>query len=473
LHLRAAVKRPGELFVPSRPSTDEPQSTIVWRLASSGPRWGLRFLSVVYRFLPLRLGQYLIWGMIWGWFQHYNHPRDAVIRAMRRMGQPRPYWAAYRVFLNYGFMLVERFYTYSGRVTPKVERDDPRAIRSAKVMEDASRAPGPLVVLSSHCGAVEHTTFFIEGLGRNLRAVAIRDDSSASLLARVGDPSVRLGTGRTIVADGSMKAGLTMLKALKQGDILAFKADRSLPGADASEVLELPFFGETARFPLGPAKLVAAAKARAVVISVFRTGRATYRALADEIDTSSRDPETIAREYARIQEEHLREYPDQWFNFYPWWPADEDPVNELPETVPPELRAAEPAFTATLAATLGLPILGYIAGITEAAGAVRGVPAIAAALLFASAAAALAVWRGGSVDRKLRYNSEAISTAVAASLIGPAVMAAAAPGDLGRALVSLTLGAACFGGLVGWLHWRSRVLGTCLLVALVVISWTL
>lgn len=459
--------------MPSLPSTDEAPPKAGWRLASAGPRWGLRFLSVVYRYLPLQLGQYLIWGMIWGWFQHYNHPRAAVIRAMRRMGQPRPYWAAYRVFLNYGFMLVERFYTYSGRITPKVERDDARALRSAKVMEDASRKPGPLVVLSSHCGAVEHTTFFIEGLGRNLRAVAIRDEASASLLSSVGDPSIRLGAGRTIVADGSMKAGLTMFKALKQGDILAFKADRPLPGADASEVLELPFFGETACFPLGPAKLVAAAKARAVVISVFRTGRATYRALADELDTSSRDPETIVREYVRIQEDHLREYPDQWFNFYPWWPADEEPVNELPETVPPELRAAEPAFVATLAATLSLPILGYIAGIVEASGVVRGAPSIASALLLASAAAALAIWRGSSVDKKLRYNGEAVSTAVATALLGPAVMAAAAPGDLERALVSLALGAACFGGLVAWLNWRSRIVGSWLLILVVVISWIL
>ena len=444
-----------------------------WRLASAGPRWGLRFLSVVYRVLPLRLGQYLIWGMIWGWFQHYNRPRAAVVAAMRRMGQPRPYWAAYRVFLNYGFMLVERFYTYSGRITPRVERSDPDARRSSAVMARASKQPGPLVVLSSHCGAVEHTTFFIEGLGRNLRAVAIRDESAASLLSGVGDPSVALGAGRTIVADGSMKAGLTMLKALKQGDILAFKADRPLPGAAPDEVIELPFFGETARFPLGPAKLIAAAKARAVVISVFRTGRASYRAIAHDLDTSSRDPETIVREYVRIQQDHLREHPDQWFNFYPWWPADEEPVNALPETVPPELRAAEPSFVATLAAILGLPVLGYVAGVTESMAVVRGTPALTAALLLSSAGAALAIWRGASVDNKLRYNGEAISTAMAVAILGPALVAAAAPGELSRALVSLSLGASAFGGLTAWIGWRSRLVGWWLLILIAVISWSL
>jgi predicted LPLAT superfamily acyltransferase len=444
-----------------------------WRLASAGPRWGLRFLAAVYRVLPLALGQYLVWGMIWGWFQHYNRPRVSVIRAMARMGQSSPYWAAYRVFLTYGFMLVERFYTYSGRITLTIERSDADARRSAAVMERATKEPGPLVVLSSHCGAVEHTAFVMEGLGRNLRAVAIRDEAAATLLSGVGDPSVALGRGRTIVADGSMKAGLTMLKALKQGDILAFKADRPLPGAGADEILEVPFFGETARFPLGPAKLIAAAKARAVVISVFRIGRATYRAIAHDLDTSSRDPETIVREYVRIQEDHLRHHPDQWFNFYPWWPADEEPVNATPETVPPPLRAAEPSFVATLAAILSLPLLGYLAGVEEVSAVVRGVPSIAAALLLASAAAALAIWRGASVDDKLRYNGEAISTAVGVALIGPAIVAAAAPGSLERALVSMTLGAACFGGLTAWLHWRSRLVGAWLLILLAVISWTM
>ena len=444
-----------------------------WRLASSGPRWGLNFLSVVYQFLPLRLGQYLVWGMIWGWFQHFNHPREAVIRAMARMGQERPYWAAYRVFLNYGFMLVERFYTYGGRITPQVERDTPIARHSAKVMEDASREPGPLVVLSSHCGAVEHTTFFIEGLGRNLRAVAIRDEAAASLLAGVGDPSIRLGAGRTIVADGSMRAGLTMLKALKQGDILAFKADRPLPGADESEVIEVPFFGETARLPLGPAKLIASAKARAIVVSVFRTGRARYMALADHLDTSSRDPATIVREYARIQQEHLRQHPDQWFNFYPWWPVDEAPISELPVTVPPEMRAAEPSFIATFAAVLGLALLGYVGGIPEATPVVRGIPAIAAGLLLSLSGAALSIWRGGRVDSALRYNGAAVSTAVISALAAPALVAAVAPGAFTPALGSLVLAAACFGGLAAWVHWRSRVVGTWLLLLTVVISWTL
>ncbi|MCO4774057.1 MAG: hypothetical protein KDA24_28750 [Deltaproteobacteria bacterium] len=444
-----------------------------WRLASAGPRWGLRFLSFVYRFLPLRLGQYLIWGMIWGWFQHYNRPRASVIRAMERMGEEQPYWAAYRVFLNYGFMLVERFYTYSGRLTPNVERTDPRARAAAKVMEDASREPGPLVVLSSHCGAVEHTAFVIEGLGRNLRAVAIRDESAASLLQGVGDPSIRLGAGRTIVADGSMKAGLTMLKALKQGDILAFKADRPLPGAEESEVLELPFFGETARMPLGPAKLIAAAKARAIVVSVFRTGPATYMALADHLDTSSRDPETIVREFARIQEDHLRGHPEQWFNFYPWWPVDEAPIHALPETVPPELRAAEPAFVATLAGVIGLAVLGFIAGVPEADAVVRGIPALAAAFLLSCSAAALSIWRGAAVDAKLRYNGASVGTAVISAVAAPALVASVAPGTMGMALFSLSLGAACFGGLAAWIHWRSRVVGVWLLILIAVISWTL
>jgi len=411
--------------------------------------------------------------MIWGWFQHYNRPRASVVAAMRRMGQRSPYWAAYRVFLNYGFMLVERFYTYSGRLTPQVERDDADARRSAAVMEAASREPGPLVVLSSHCGAVEHTAFFIEGLGRNLRAVAIRDEAAASLLSGVGDPADRLGAGRTIVADGTMKAGLTMLKALKQGDILAFKADRPLPGAAADEIVELPFFGETARFPLGPAKLIAAAKARAIVISVFRTGRGRYRAVAHDLDTSSRDPETIVREFARIQEDHLREHPDQWFNFYPWWPADEESVNELPETVPPPMRGAEPTLVAAFAGMLSLPLLAYVLGIGEASTVVGGPPAVASAALLATAAAALAVWRGASVDNKLRYNGPAVTTAIIAALLGPALLAVLAPGPLERPLVSLALAASCFGGLAAWIQWRSRLVGVWLLVLVAVVGWGL
>lgn len=453
------------------PAQAAPQGA-AWRLASSGPAWGMRFLAVAYRILPLRLGQYLIWGMTWGWFQHFNRPRASVIRAMERMGRPRPYWAAYRVFLNYGFMLVERFYTYSGRITLNIDRG-PRAAASAKVMEEASKQPGPLVVLSSHCGAVEHTASVLEGLGRNVRAVAVKDHGAATLLAGVGDPSVRLGAGRTIVADGSMKAGLTMLKALKKGDILAFKADRPLPGATDAEIAEVSLFGSPALLPLGPAKLICAAKARAVVISVFRTGRASYIALADHLDTSSRDPRTIVAAYAAIQERHLREFPDQWFNFYPFWPEDAPTVNALPETVPPALRGAEPATVATYASVLGLGLLGYLAAIPGADVLLSGWPAIGLALLFAGVAAGLTAWAGGSVDARLRFNGTALAATGIAGLVASGVVALLAPGPLTASLGGLCAAAAAFGALVAWLHLRSRIVGCWLLVLLAAIAWTL
>ena len=446
--------------------------TAGWRLASSGPAWGMRFLTGVYRFLPLRLGQYLIWGMIWGWFQHFNRPRASVVRAMQRMGQPRPYWAAYRVFLNYGFMLVERFYTYSGRITLHIEQG-PEARDSARVMEEASREPGPLVVLSSHCGAVEHTAFVLEGLGRNVRAVAIKDHGAQSLLAGVGDPSVRLGAGRTIVADGTMRAGLTMLKALKKGDILAFKADRPLPGADPSELVEVSMFGAPALFPLGPAKLVCAAKARAVVISVFRTGRASYIALADHLDTSSRDPRVIVEAFAAIQERHLRRYPDQWFNFYPFWPEDAPAVNDLPETVPPAMRGAEPTLVSTYAATVGLALLGYLGGVPGSGALLHGWPAIGLGALFALIAGALAMGAGVTVDKELRYSPRALLGTPIGGFLAAAAVALLAPGAFTASLASLAAAAAALGGLVAWLHLRNRIIGVWLMVLLGIISWSM
>ncbi len=449
-----------------------PSEGAAWRLASSGPAWGSRLLTVLYRFLPLAVGQYLIWGMIWGWFQHFNRPRTSVVLAMRRMGQPRPYWAAYRVFLNYGFMLVERFYTYSGRITLQIDQS-PAALASARVMEEASREPGPLVVLSGHCGAVEHTASVLEGLGRNVRAVAVRDHGAESLLAGVGDPSVRLGAGRTILADGSLKAGLTMLKALKKGDILAFKADRPLPGAADADVLEVSLFGSPAILPLGPAKLICAARARAVVISVFRTGRASYIALADHLDTSSRDPQVIVRQYAAIQERHLRAHPDQWFNFYPFWPEDEAVVHAMPETVPPAMRGAEPVFVSTLAATLGLGVIAYLAAIPGADALLTGWGAVGLGALFAAIASAVSMWAGASVDSRLRYNHVALAATGVSGLLAAGVLALLAPGALTASLLGLAAAAGSFGALMAFLHLRSRLIGAWMLVLLAVISWTL
>lgn len=340
----------------SGPEPPEP-STASWRVASAGPRWGLRFLEWMFSWLPLRGAYLLVIGLAPIWYLHYNEPRYGVARAMARMGRRWPWWAGLRAYAAYTLALVDRHYVRAGRLTPVVEPEG-RAALDAAVAD-----PSPLIFLGSHCGSLEMAVAALEAMGRPVRAVAVRDRSAARLLRGVGDSSQEVGGQRSAIeADGTPGAGLKMLRALRSGDILAFKADRVLPGSPARDRVVVDLFGEPAELPRGPAEVARLAKARAWALSVFRTGPGRFRVHADPVDVDRTDAAATTRSWAALFEEHVRRQPDQWFNFYGWWPRDARELADQPPTVPPGMRAAVPAIRGALVAAVVAVVLGLAPG---------------------------------------------------------------------------------------------------------------
>lgn len=313
------------------------------------------------------LGRLIVLPVAWAWFQHWNHPRICTIRAMRRLGAARPYWAAWRTTWAYATHLLERHWIFSGRCEARL---DPAPGREDL---DAALASGdPVVLLGSHAGALELAGVLLALRGRSVVAVTARDPGAEGLLQLVGDPGRGLGGMRTIVADGTARSGLAMLSTLRAGGLLGIKADRVLPGTPDKDTMETELLGEVTRLPLGPARLALAAKARVVAVSVVRSGRGTYRILSRSLPTSS--PEEVVRAWAAEIGRHLAAFPDQWFNFHPLWPSDRAALSGVPRAVPVGLRTAAQA---TLRA--GLPVAAVLGGALALA-ALAGVAVPAGAL---------------------------------------------------------------------------------------------
>ncbi len=320
-----------------------------WRAVPAGSDRAVALLGWLLRHLPLIACRALALPVLWAWFQHWNHPRICVTRAMARLGAARPYWAAWAVFRAYGVHLLERHYLFSGRGSAHLEVDS----NGRAALDEAIASDQPTVLLGSHAGALELAGLLLGPTGRSIVAVTARDDGAGQLLRLVGDPARGLGSMQTIVADGTARSGLAMLEALKSGQLLGIKADRPLPGTPLAETVEVPFFGEVARLPRGPAKLARAVGARVIAVSVVRTGSLQYRILSEELPRDG-SPEDLVAAYAQVMGRHAAAHPDQWFNFHPVWDSDRAALAGVPRTVPPGLRA----FGRGIArATLWLPTL--------------------------------------------------------------------------------------------------------------------
>jgi predicted LPLAT superfamily acyltransferase len=126
------------------------------------------------------------------------------------------------------------------------------------------------------------------------------------------------------VSDDPLAMMVKVRKVLADNEILCIPGDR-ISGTEESRLL--PFFGKNARFPAGP--FVFGAITGAPIIAVFCVKQRRRRFLLKvygsisfegvKRETRNLVVDNAMREYVRILENIVRDYPDQWFNLYDFW----------------------------------------------------------------------------------------------------------------------------------------------------------
>jgi phosphatidylinositol dimannoside acyltransferase len=129
-----------------------------------------------------------------------------------------------------------------------------------------------------------------------------------------------------IFSDSSVFSAFNMIQALRQNEILAIQIDRG-NGQLNSSVKRVEFFGVEAPFQEGPFQLAKLSGAPVVPVVTLRRGRRHYEIVLGEprwVDRNvSGDAERALRETVGFFEHAIREHPEQWFRFAPFWlPAE-------------------------------------------------------------------------------------------------------------------------------------------------------
>jgi len=124
-----------------------------------------------------------------------------------------------------------------------------------------------------------------------------------------------------IRVDRTFVPTLAVLRALGRNDIVAMQGDRDFDNTGVA----VPFFGREAFFPRGPFRVAMASGATVLPAFIVRLPDGRYRAIVEEplvVDSAGDRDAALRRNiqrYVAILERYVREYPDQWYCFYPFW----------------------------------------------------------------------------------------------------------------------------------------------------------
>jgi KDO2-lipid IV(A) lauroyltransferase len=239
---------------------------------------------------------------------------------------PRVEQTALQIMKNHAYAWVDFFF-----FGQKPLEEGAAAFRKVEGLEHLDRAAAEgkgAILLTAHAGNFELGGLLLKL--RNMKVHAVYKPDRFEAVERLRERIRSQGGVVGIPVGGTGFATLPLVSLLREGKLVGMQGDRdfSLNG------LPIPFFGREAYFPRGPWELAAMTGA-AVVICFFHAdedGRFHARFsepmhVAGERGRRMAAIEDGMRAYAASLESLIREYPDQWYCFYPFW---DDPLRPGP-----------------------------------------------------------------------------------------------------------------------------------------------
>lgn len=290
-----------------------------WSGKTKGGRWGYAIFFWVLKLLGRKASYYLLYivaGYYFCWEKKSRRVGREFLSRVRPLSKKWEIWTyPYRQFVALGKVIIDRMYYLSTGTFPVIEIFENKTIAEL----DANSEGGLLI--SGHFGAWElaakmNTHNYKPRI--NIFMHNAENEQMKAFLSKVqGQQSVYV-----IAASEGFSAYLSIYKALKNKELVAMHADRSMSG----RVFSLPFFGETAQFPEDPFVLAAKLKCALIVAFTHRRKDGSYFFEGHKIgplSDSALQAKDLALEYAlkyiQLYEHRLRQNPEQWFNFFDFW----------------------------------------------------------------------------------------------------------------------------------------------------------
>lgn len=136
------------------------------------------------------------------------------------------------------------------------------------------------------------------------------------------DESLRKNNIHLIPIQEDMSHIFEIKKALDNGGIIIILCDRVW---GSNKQIPLNFMGKQASLPLGPFIMAAQLEVQAIFVAVMKEKSLHYSGYLTQLNLPENPlnirekSKYLANEYSKAMDKILRQYPEQWFNYYDFW----------------------------------------------------------------------------------------------------------------------------------------------------------
>lgn len=222
--------------------------------------------------------------------------------------------AAWRNYKLFGQVVMDKF-AFMAQSTSQFRID----VINREHFDELLQSDKGIFVLSGHVGNFELAGHCLKQDQKMVNYVAYSGESAT--FKRHRQQSSENKNINIIPVLPDMSHLFTIKEVIDNGEIVAIPCDR-LWGSNRKMTFD--FLGAPADFPLGTFRVACQLEAQVCALFVMKVKDTHYRAYVmpmtiDKNLPAKEQPKDLAEQYVRQLEKILQEYPDQWFNYYPFW----------------------------------------------------------------------------------------------------------------------------------------------------------
>ncbi len=293
-----------------------------WSGKTDGTTWMHRALigifrrvdvSVVYAFMAVFVIPFYMLFSHGGYMAMYHY-----FRQRHHYGRLKAFRYVYLNHYRFGQVILDRFAAYAGkRFEFELDGND-------LILDLCRQEPG-FMILSSHVGNYELAGYAFNSFAKRYNALVFSGEAKTVMANR--KRMLSHNNINMIFVSNDMSHIFLMNNALANGEIVSVPCDRIF---GSPRFVECDFLGAKAHFPMGPFAMALQRGVATLTLFIMKVSAHKYKgiirriAIDESITVKGRTERAaaLAQSFARELEGILRQYPEQWFNYYEFWQTD-------------------------------------------------------------------------------------------------------------------------------------------------------